>query len=163
MTAKIPDIVVSPDSSEKGFREGTFSAIFSASAQILNSERQTIWARYSAFMVAASIFFRLDKTPAAVPFRVLYALGTLLGVAWLVTHWRGYTHFQKYRRRAERFVWTGDGRFTFLNPIQNDQSRVDLIKWLSLAVIVGFITVFVGLAYYGIDTSVALQADFVSS
>jgi hypothetical protein len=133
--------------------------LYNATVSIVNSERNAVWQRYSAMLIANSIVFgflakqSVDQTSFIIP-------GSILGIMlcffwWLLTE-DGWKFFNIYSEQATRFKWpklgdddinlnkvmaeefnrvTNEGRFKFINKF----SKGDRIKTLSFAVILLFV------------------------
>lgn len=89
-----------------------FTSLFNAHVAIINSERQAIWQRYSAMIIANSIVLALASL-AQLPSeqKVLFTLilGLPLCSIWYFMTVSGYRLFLMEVRRAQEFIWVGLG------------------------------------------------------
>jgi hypothetical protein len=80
------------------------TALFSSHVAMLNSERQAIWQRYSAMLVANSFFLAfLDRQRPGFGAIV----GLVLCAAWGITTWSGYRLFFQQITGIEEFEFPG--------------------------------------------------------
>jgi hypothetical protein len=82
----------------------SMTGLFSAHVALLNSERQTIWQRYSALLIANSFILGfLDRQRPAFA----AVVGLLLCAAWAIMTWSGFRLFLSEMSAMRKFVWTG--------------------------------------------------------
>lgn len=136
--------------------------LYNATLSIVNSERNAVWQRYSAMLIANSIVFgfiakqNADQAAFTIP-------GTIFGIIlcyfwWLLTE-DGWKYFNIYSKIAMRFTWPdigenlnsnevmikefkrvkSEGRFKFINKFNEG----DRIKTLAFAVIVLFVCFYI--------------------
>lgn len=122
----------------------THLAFYSSYIAVANSERETIWQRYSAMLIANSLVFAVRDT-STLKFDETIA-ATLFGLAlclawWKLTTW-GWEFFDIYSKGAAKFSFPGAPnesnpfREQFLRYI--DSGHGDRIKRMALAVIALF-------------------------
>lgn len=112
------------------------TGLFGAQVSVFNSERQAIWQRYNAMLIANS--FILAFSGRAQP--ALWAIvGICLCFAWAILTWSGFRFFFMQMTELQRFKWPGPPEVQ--NPIEVSfryrQSR-DWIYWMALSVIALF-------------------------
>jgi hypothetical protein len=122
--------------------------LFGAYIQLLSVERQLIWGRFSAMLVANTIIFYIINNIYNDPAERLFTLtacvfGVLLCFAWLTMTHRGWNYSNILRDVAERFKWEG-----YPNPLSREQlpaayPRWDIIRYAAYSVIVLFIIAYV--------------------
>ena len=88
----------------KQYSDISMTGLFNAHVALLNSERQTIWQRYSAMLIANSFILGfLDRQRPA--FAAL--VGLLLCATWAMLTWSGFRLFFLEMAEMRRFVWPG--------------------------------------------------------
>jgi hypothetical protein len=103
----------------------SMTALFSSHVAMLNSERQAIWQRYSAMLVANSFFLAfLDRQQP----RFGALIGLLLCAAWAITTCSGYRLFFRQITGMEAFGWLGDP--PPVNPIDVSADYVSKGDWI---------------------------------
>jgi hypothetical protein len=108
--------------------------LFRVHAMLLNSERATIWQRYSAFLVANAIILNfLKDEPVLVPIAGLVVSG-----CWLTIHCTGYKLFRgQLNTLASRFRFDPmPGAPWYAQDVQ--KPKLDWIFWCSAGMIVAF-------------------------
>lgn len=116
------------------------TGLFSAHVALLNSERQTIWQRYSAMLIANSFILGfLDRQ------RPVFAalVGILLCAAWAIMTWSGYRLFLLEMAEMRRFVWPGLP--SGANPIAPSLAYRDAGDWIYR--MAWFVIALFGIAY----------------
>ncbi len=85
------------------------TGLFTAHANQISSERQTIWQRYTAMFIGNSVV--LAFVGAAGPLRYRIMIGSLFGIALCVLWWgmtvSGWSVFRMRVDRALEFSWLG--------------------------------------------------------
>jgi hypothetical protein len=129
------------------------ATLFQAYVDLVNSERETIWARHNALLVANSLIVgALAISPAAfwtskwAPVAMLGA-GLLISIAWFLITWRGWLVMRRHAEVASGFVAT---HYTHLpNPFADVIYRRSSlwIHVLALAMIGIFMLIYLGLGY----------------
>jgi hypothetical protein len=129
-------------------------ALYSSYVAVANSERETIWQRYSAMLIANSLVFGLRDTQSLnvdVPI-----LASVFGVALCVAWWKltvwGWEFYDIYSKGAASFTITSstssgsnDADSYSSNPYVDQQLQFikkgygDRIKKMSLSVIAIFV------------------------
>lgn len=105
----------------KSYSESTIVNLFNAHANSINVEKQLIWQRYQAMLVANSIGFGFITGNLSAPPRAMLgcAFGLLLCLFWLRVTKFGWNHMWDRINRAQRFTWVGlDNPFD--GPYQQD-------------------------------------------
>ena len=128
-------------------------AVFQAYVDLINSERETIWARHNALLVANSLIIgALAISPTALWQNKWAALamigaGLLISVAWLGITVQGWSAMKRHADLARKFAST---YFKHL-PNALDETLCDHaqtnIHHLILLVIGVFVLMYVGLGY----------------
>jgi hypothetical protein len=118
----------------------SMTGLFNAHVALLNSERQTIWQRYSAMLIANSFILGfLDRQ------RPVFAalVGILLCAAWAIMTWSGYRLFLLEMAEMRRFVWPGLP--SGANPIAPSLAYRDAGDWIYR--MAWFVIALFGIAY----------------
>jgi hypothetical protein len=128
-------------------------AVFQAYVDLINSERETIWARHNALLVANSLIIgALAISPTALWQNKWAALamigaGLLISAAWLGITVEGWSAMKRHADLAARFA---SARFRHL-PNALDETLCDHaqtnIHHLVLLVIAVFMLMYLGLGY----------------
>ena len=128
-------------------------AVFQAYIDLINSERETIWARHNALLVANSLIIgALAISPAALwedkwAALAMIGAGLLISFAWLGVTVQGWSAMKRHADRAAKFA---SARFKHL-PNALDDTLCDPaqtnIHHLVLMVIVVFMLMYLGLGY----------------
>jgi len=128
-------------------------AVFQAYVDLINSERETIWARHNALLVANSLIIgALAISPTALWQNKWAALamigaGLLISVAWLGITVQGWSAMKRHADLARKFAST---YFKHL-PNALDETLCDRaqtnIHHLVLLVIAIFMLMYLGLGY----------------
>jgi len=128
-------------------------AVFQAYVDLINSERETIWARHNALLVANSLIIgALAISPTALWQNKWAALamigaGLLISAAWLGITVQGWSALKRHAGVAAKFA---SARFKHL-PNALDETLCDHaqtnIHHLILLVIGVFVLMYVGLGY----------------
>ena len=128
-------------------------AVFQAYIDLINSERETIWARHNALLVANSLIIgALAISPAALWENKWAALamigaGLLISAAWLGITLQGWSALKRHADLAEKFA---SACFKHL-PNALDETLCDHaqtnIHHLVLLVIAVFMLMYLGLGY----------------
>ena len=128
-------------------------AVFEAYVSLINSERETLWARHNALLLANSLIIgALAISPAALWQNKWAALGTLsagllISAAWIGIAVYGWSAMRRHVELAGTFA---SGCFTQLpNPFAEAvSSRAQTrMHHLILLVIVVFVFLYIGLAF----------------
>jgi hypothetical protein len=129
------------------------ATLFQAYVDLVNSERETIWARHNALLVANSLIVgALAISPTALwtsrwaPVAMLGA-GVLITIVWFLITLRGWSVMRRHAEVASGFVAT---HYTHLpNPFADDIYRRSSlwIHMLALAMIGIFMLIYLGLGY----------------
>ncbi|MGH6734969.1 MAG: hypothetical protein ACRECX_02660 [Methyloceanibacter sp.] len=129
------------------------ATLFQAYVDLINSERETIWARHNALLVANSLIVgALALSPTALASSrwatiALIGAGLLISIAWLLITVHGWLAMRRHAEIASAFT---SAHFTHLpNPFADiTYHRSGLwIHCLALAVIGTFILIYLGLGY----------------
>ena len=128
-------------------------AVFQAYIDLINSERETIWARHNALLVANSLIIgALAISPTALWQNKWAALamigaGLLISAAWLGITVEGWSAMKRHADLAAKFA---SARFEHL-PNALDETLCDRaqanIHHLVLLVIAVFMLMYLGLGY----------------
>jgi hypothetical protein len=128
-------------------------AVLQAYIDLINSERETIWARHNALLVANSLIIgALAISPTALWGKEWAALGMigaglLISAAWLGITLQGWSAMERHADRARAFT---SAHFKHL-PNALDETLCDRaqthIHHLILLVIVVFMLMYFGLGY----------------
>jgi hypothetical protein len=128
-------------------------AVFQAYVDLINSERETIWARHNALLVANSLIIgALAISPTALWENKWAALamigaGLLISVAWLGITVQGWSAMERHADLARKFASTYFKHLpnaldeTLCDPAQTN------IHHLVLLVIAVFMLMYLGLGY----------------
>ena len=128
-------------------------AVFQAYVDLINSERETIWARHNALLVANSLIIgALAISPTAQWENKWAALamigaGLLISVAWLGITLQGWSAMKRHADLARKFASTYFKHLpnaldeTLCDPAQTN------IHHLVLLVIAVFMLMYLGLGY----------------
>lgn len=134
------------------------TGLYNATVSIVNSERNAVWQRYSAMLIANSIVLgflskqNADQATFTIPGAIL---GIILCFFWWLLTEDGWKFFNIYSKLAMRFTWpdiggdlnsnevmveefnrvTSEGRFKFINRF----NKGDRIKTSAFAVILLFV------------------------
>jgi hypothetical protein len=129
------------------------ATLFQAYVDLINSERETIWARHNALLVANSLIVgALALSPTAFATNrwaaiALIGAGLLISIAWFLITVHGWLAMRRHTEIASAF--TSD-HFTHLpNPfadITYHRSGI-WIHLLALAVVGTFVLIYLGLGY----------------
>ncbi len=127
-------------------------AVFQAYVALMNSERETLWARHNALLLANSLIIgALAISPAALWDNKLAALamlsaGLLVSAAWLGIATCGWAAMRRHGELAETFA---SGCFEHLpNPFAETVSgRSQTMHYLVMLVIAVFMLMYVGLGF----------------
>jgi hypothetical protein len=129
------------------------ATLFQAYVDLVNSERETIWARHNALLVANSLIVgALAISPAAfwtskwAPLAMLGA-GLLISIAWFLITMFGWSVMRRHAEVASEFVATHYRHL--LNPFADPTyHRSSLrIHVLALTMIGIFMLIYLGLGY----------------
>jgi hypothetical protein len=128
-------------------------AVFQAYVDLINSERETIWARHNALLVANSLILgALAISPASLWANKWAAVGTLaagllVSVVWLIITILGWWVMRRHAELAGAFV---SSSFKHLpNPFAEaicNRGQI-LIYRLIVLVVVIFVLMYLGLSY----------------
>jgi hypothetical protein len=128
-------------------------AVFQAYVDLINSERETIWARHNALLVANSLIIgALAISPTALSENEWAALGMigaglLISAAWLGITVQGWSAMKRHADLARKFASTYFKHLpnaldeTLCDPAQTN------IHHLVLLVIAVFMLMYLGLGY----------------
>ena len=128
-------------------------AVFQAYIDLINSERETIWARHNALLVANSLIIgALAISPTALwenkwAALAMIAAGLLISVAWLGITVQGWSAMKRHADLARKFASTYFKHLpnaldeTLCDPAQTN------IHHLVLLVIAVFMLMYLGLGY----------------
>ena len=128
-------------------------AVFQAYVDLINSERETIWARHNALLVANSLIIgALAISPTALwenkwVALAMIAAGLLISVAWLGITVQGWSAMKRHADLARKFASTYFKHLpnaldeTLCDPAQTN------IHHLVLLVIAVFMLMYLGLGY----------------
>jgi hypothetical protein len=129
------------------------ATLLQAYVDLVNSERETIWARHNALLVANSLIVgALAISPAAfwtskwAPVAMLGA-GLLISIAWFLITTYGWLVMRRHAEVASDFVAT---HFKHLpNPFADDTYRRSSVRIhvLALTMIGIFMLIYLGLGY----------------
>jgi hypothetical protein len=140
-------------SDEAGVSSPDEIAVLQAYIDLINSERETIWARHNALLVANSLIIgALAISPTALWQNKWAALamigaGLLISAAWLGITLEGWSALKRHADLARRFAATYFKRLpnaldeTLCDPAQTN------IHHLVLLVIAVFVLMYLGLGY----------------
>ena len=140
-------------SDEDGTSSPDEIAVLQAYVDLINSERETIWARHNALLVANSLIIgALAISPTALWQNKWAALamigaGLLISAAWLGITLEGWSALKRHADLARRFAATYFKRLpnaldeTLCDPAQTN------IHHLVLLVIAVFVLMYLGLGY----------------
>jgi hypothetical protein len=110
------------------------TAVFTAMANLVNSERATIWQRQTSMTLANSIvlgFFVRGEHPVLIFTPVVGCiLGLCLCLAWLVMSARGWHFYAIYVSQAASFSWPGSG---VVNPFLAETTYRSKCDWIHVA------------------------------
>lgn len=129
------------------------ATLFQAYVDLVNSERETIWARHNALLVANSLIVgALAISPTAfwtskwAPMAMLGA-GLLISIAWFLITWYGWSVMRRHAEVASDFVATHYKHLP--NPFAETVYRRSSlwIHVLALAMIGIFTLIYLGLGY----------------
>jgi hypothetical protein len=129
------------------------ATIFQAYADLVNSERETIWARHNALLVANSLIVgALAISPAAfwtsrwAPIAMLGA-GVLIGIAWFLITLYGWSVMRRHAELASDFIATHYRHLP--NPFADPAYRRSSLRIhvLALTMIGIFVLIYLGLGY----------------
>jgi hypothetical protein len=129
------------------------ATLFQAYVDLVNSERETIWARHNALLVANSLIVgALAISPAAfwtskwAPVAMLGA-GLVISVAWFLITMYGWSVMRRHAEVASEFVATHYRHLP--NPFADATYRRSglRIHGLALAMIGIFMLIYLGLGY----------------
>ena len=128
-------------------------AVFQAYIDLINSERETIWARHNALLVANSLIIgALAISPTALwqdkwAALAMIGAGLLISAAWLGITLQGWSAMKRHADLAAKFA---SARFKHL-PNALDETLCDRaqtnIHHLVLLVIAVFMLMYLGLGY----------------
>ena len=148
----VQDFVISPTAppDARNHSDISLTNLFVATVQISNIEKQLIWHRYSAFLLANALVVSLLTSRAPqVPILIVACLFGLIlcGLWWWVTT-IGWTFLHELIRHGRRFTWEGEALVS-ISPMtvglhgQSDRGRKDVIQWAATFVILLFIVAYV--------------------
>ena len=129
------------------------ATLFQAYVDLINSERETIWARHNALLVANSLIVgALAISPTAFwtskwAASALLGAGLLVSIAWFLITMFGWSVMRRHAEVASDFVAT---HFRHLpNPFADPSYRRSSlwIHVLALTMIGTFILIYLGLGY----------------
>jgi hypothetical protein len=129
-------------------------AVFQAYVDLINSERETIWARHNALLVANSLIVgALAISPAALWQNKWAALsllgaGVVIGAIWLLITAHGWAVLHRHVEMTSAFV---DQNYPNLhNPFSEAVSRRSglWIHGLALTMVCVFLAIYLGLGYW---------------
>lgn len=129
------------------------ATLFQAYVDLVNSERETIWARHNALLVANSLIVgALAISPTAfwtakwAPVAMLGA-GLLISLAWFLITMQGWAAMRRHAEVASDFVATHFKHLPnpFADPTYHRSSR--WIHVLALTMIGIFMLIYLGLGY----------------
>lgn len=89
----------------KQYSDISMTNLFNAHVAILNSERMTIWQRYSAMLIANSFILGFLDRHQPVLFVAIF--GLFLCLAWAILTWSGFCLFFSKMDEMHKFVWPG--------------------------------------------------------
>ncbi len=127
--------------------------MFQAYVDLINSERETIWARHNALLVANSLIVgALAISPAALWQNKWAALsllgaGVVIGAVWLLITAHGWAVLHRHMEMTSAFV---DQNYPNLpNPFSEAVSRRSglWIHGLALTMVCVFLLIYLGLGY----------------
>ena len=97
---------ISPEEVER-YSDSTMTALFNAYVTLTNSERQTIWQRYSVMLIANTFVFGFLRISKQSDVEVLIGsvFGLLLCCAWMIIQVTGYKAYNTWIEIAKKFQW----------------------------------------------------------
>lgn len=119
-------INVEPKSGASGdqYSDIGMAALFQAYTNIVNSERQTIWQRNAAMVVANSFMLSLQRSPNKLFLTIVVNIfGVVLCLIWLRLTFCGWRFFYEVRDNACRFKWPGYSNGLELNPFETANTQ----------------------------------------
>lgn len=135
------------------------ATLFQAYVDLVNSERETIWARHNALLVANSLIVgALAISPAAfwrsrwAPIAML-AAGLLISIAWFLITTYGWLAMRRHAEVASDFVASHYKHLP--NPFADPTYRRSSfrIHALALTMIVIFMLIYLGLGYVRLSSA----------
>lgn len=143
------EVIIQPPPEKFNGEQHTDTAstqVFTAAVQIINSERQTVWQRYAAMVVANT--FLLNAIIRASPGKqFLFAVcGLVLCVTWFFVTAVPWYYYDAMVKQAAKFRWAGYP--TNINPLSEGTVLPRHFKWggvlkfFSFAAIVPFMIVY---------------------
>ena len=135
------------------------ATLFQAYVDLVNSERETIWARHNALLVANSLIVgALAISPAAfwtskwAPIAMLGA-GLLISIAWFLITTYGWLVMRRHAEFASDFVAAHFKHLPnpFADPTYRRSSR--WIHVLAITMIVIFMLIYLGLGYVRLSSA----------
>ena len=125
--------------------------MYSCYIQLINSERQAIWQRFAAMIMANSFligFLSKDNTTGIAI--AVAGCGLAVSISWLLMTIRAWTHFYRLYQAAQAFSW---GALPGINPARIDLPGSytwwrDIVFLSALATISVFLILYVGLMYH---------------
>ena len=147
-TGNFPISPTAPESTENQHTDLSLTNLFGVYVQLLSTERQLIWDRFSAMLVANTIILNIIIFIYNKPTERLFTLiacvfGMLLCFAWLTMTHQGWNYTDIVRDVAGKFRWEG-----YPNPLDRAllpeaYHRRDIICRAAYSVIVLFIITYV--------------------
>jgi hypothetical protein len=142
---------VSPTSPENpGNQYDNFSRVdlFGVYVQYLSAERQLIWERFSAMLIANTIILNVVDNTYSNPTQWLFTgtacvFGILLCIVWFRITRNGWNHTDTVREVAGGFRWEG-----YQNPFSRIPPQRDTIRRAAYFIIVFFIIIYVLILIY---------------
>ena len=104
-------ITVDPTSAPgSSFSDTSIVLMYSCHMQLLNSERQVIWTRTSAMIIANSVFIGSNTIHAADKYFNMISgiFGIALCIVWGITNHIGWSYYTELVAGAERFKMNKD-------------------------------------------------------
>ncbi len=104
--------------------EANPQAMLKIYVDLSNSERQAIWARTAAMLVANSFIInviRIDPTKSETCVNLLFSLaGILICAAWTLMTWEGWNVFERYAQDAKALKIPSNPLASHLDPRSKD-------------------------------------------
>jgi hypothetical protein len=140
-----------PESATTIHNDTALTQLYSCYIQLINSERQAIWQRFAAMIMANSFligFLSRDNTTGVAI--AVTGCGFAVTIFWLLMTVRAWVHFFRLYKAAQAFSWLA---FPGINPTLIDLPGSytwwrDIVFLSALATIAVFLFLYMGLAYY---------------
>jgi hypothetical protein len=131
--------------------DAAMTQLYSCYIQLINSERQAIWQRFAAMIMANSFLIGfLSKDNSQTVALSVTICGFAVTILWLLMTIRGWRHFFRLYQAAQAFSWTA---LPGINPTRIGLSGLqawwrDIVFLSALITIVIFLFLYIGLAFY---------------